>query len=146
MGANTMTDNNRLSELRQQLAEAVARLAELDAASITEMIEAKAERDVTALETRKAQARERIVVLQKAIKQLEHQAQLDAQAYMMRETEAFMGPLVAPLNQATAALLLPPHVPDKPVSLEPEVVKPKQFGKWFGNPKQVGGRWNERLR
>ena len=65
---------------------------------------------------------------------------------MAREAEAFMSPLVAPLDQATAALLLPPHVPDKPVKLEPDVVKPKQFGKWFGNPKQGGGRWNERLR
>ena len=110
------------------------------------MIEGKTERDVTALEVRKTQARDRIVLLQKAIKSLEHQTQLDAQAFMMRETMATIAPLTKALDDGAAKLALPPHVPDKPVQLEPDVIKPKQFGKWFCNPKQGGGRWNERLR
>ena len=110
------------------------------------MVGGKTERDIAAIETRKAQARDRIVLLQKTIKQLEHQIQLDAQAYMLRETMAFVEPLTKALDEGAAKLALPPYVPDKPVQLEPDVVKPKQFGKWFGNPKQGGGRWNERLR
>ena len=136
--------DDRLSALRQQLAESVARLAELDAAAIAAVIEAKAERDISAIETRKAQARDRIVLLQNAIKQLEHQRQLDAQEFMMRETMAVIAPLVAPFDEATAKFALPPHTgPMRP--LEPDVVRPKTTGKWFGNPKQQGsGRWNER--
>ena len=92
------TLDHRLSQLRQQLAESVARLAELDAAAIDAVVGGKAERDITAIEVRKAQARERIAVLQKAIKQLEHQAQLDAQAFMMRETLATIAPLTKALR------------------------------------------------
>ena len=82
---------DRLSELRQQLSESVARLAELEAAAIDAMLEAKAERDISALETRKAQARDRVVLLQKAIKQLEQQQQLDAQQRMLDQTMAVYG-------------------------------------------------------
>ena len=82
---------DRLSELRQQLSESVARLAELEAAAIDAMVEAKAERDISALETRKAQARDRVVLLQKTIKQLEHQLQLDAQQRMLDQTMAVYG-------------------------------------------------------
>ena len=99
---------------------------------------------MSAIETRKAQARDRIVLLGKAIKQLEHQRQLDAQAFMMRETMAFVEPLTKALDDGAAKLALPPHVPDKPVKLEPDVVKPKQIFKWFGNPKEGGSRWNQR--
>jgi hypothetical protein len=138
-----MTD--RLGEMRQQLAESVARLAELEAAAIDAMLEAKPERDISAIEMRKAQARDRVLLLQKTIRQLEHQIQLDAQAFMMRETMAFVGPLIAPLDEATAKLALPPYT--KPMQpLEPEVVPAKKIGRWFGNPKQGGNRWNERAR
>jgi hypothetical protein len=140
------TADDRLAQLGQQLGESVARLAELDAAAINAVVGGKGERDISAIETRKAQARDRIVLLQKAIKQLEHQLQLDAQAFMMRETMAFVEPLTKALDDGARALALPPHVPDKPVRLEPDVIKPKQVGKWFGNPKQGGSRWNERLR
>jgi hypothetical protein len=140
------TTDDRLSQLRSQLAESIARLCELETSAIDAVISGKTERDVTAIETRKAQARDRIVLRGKAIKQLEHQLQLDAQAFMMRETMAFVEPLTKALDEGAAKLALPPHVPDKPVRLEPDVVKPKQVGKWFGNPKQGGGRWNERLR
>lgn len=140
------TTDDRLSELREQLSDSVARLATLDAAAIDAVVEAKPDRDVTALETRKAQARDRVALLRQTIKQLEHQQQLDAQAFMMRETTKFMGPLVAPLDEAAAKLLLPPY--NKPTHpLEPDVVKPKQTGRWFGNPREgSGGRWNERAR
>ncbi len=139
------TTDDRLSQLRQQLSESIARLGELDAAAIDAVVAGKTERDISAIETRKAQARDRIVLLGKAIKQLEHQRQLDAEAFMTRETMAFVEPLTAPLNQAAAKLALPPY--NKPVhSLEPDVVRAKTTGKWFGNPKQGGGRWNERLR
>jgi hypothetical protein len=141
----TATDD-RLAQLRLQLAESITRLAELDAAAIDAVVGGKTERDISAIETRKALARDRIVLLGKAIKQLEHQLQLDAQAFMMRETMALVAPLTKVLDDGAAKLALPPHVPDKPVKLEPDVVKPKQVGKWFGNPKQGGGRWNERLR
>ena len=57
------TTDDRLSQLRQQLSESVARLAELDAAAISAVIEGKTERDIAAIETRKAQARDRIVLL-----------------------------------------------------------------------------------
>ena len=140
------TTDDRLSQLRQQLSESVTRLGELDAAAINAVVEGKTERDISAIETRKAQARDRVVLLQKTIKQLEHQQQQDAQAFMMRETMAAVAPLTKALDDGAAKLALPPHVPDKPVQLEPEVIKPKQFGKWFGNPRQGGGRWNERLR
>ena len=56
------------------------------------MLEAKSERDISAIEVRKAQARDRVVLLQKAIKQLENQIQLDAQAFMTRESEEFYVP------------------------------------------------------
>jgi hypothetical protein len=141
----TTVADDRLSKLRQQLSDSVARLTELDAAAINAVIEGKTERDISAIETRKAQARDRIVLLQKSIKHLEHQQQLDAQASMMRSTMAFIEPLTKTLDEGAAKLALPPHVPDKPVQLEPDVVKPKQVGKWFGNPKE-GGRWNERAR
>ena len=78
---------DRLSELRQQLSESVARVAELEAAAIDAMVEAKTERDISALETRKAQARDRVVLLQKTIKQLEHQLQLDAQQRMLDQSD-----------------------------------------------------------
>ena len=67
------TTDDRLSQLRQQLSESIARLAELDAAAINAVVGGKTERDISAIETRKAQARDRIVLLGKAIKQLEHQ-------------------------------------------------------------------------
>lgn len=136
-----MTD--RLGELHSQLTESVARLAELEAAAIAAMVEAKPERDISAIEIRKGQTRARVVLLRNAIKQLENQTQLDAQAYMTRESEAFMSPLTKAFDDATAALALPPY--DKPTHpLEPEVVKAKQTFRWFGNPKQVSSRWNER--
>lgn len=138
--------DDRLGELRRQLSECSKRLSALEAAAIEAMIEAHGARDLTSLEARKAQARDRIVLLQKAIQQLERQQQLDAQAFMMRETLAFVEPLTKALDESAAKLLLPPHVPDKPVRLEPDVVKPKQFGKWFGNPKSSASRWNERAR
>ena len=94
----------RLTQLRQQLSEASARLGELDAAAINAVIEGKTERDVTALEVRKTQARDRIVLLQKAIKSLEHQTQLDAQAFMMRETMATIAPLTKALDDGAAKL------------------------------------------
>ena len=134
---------DRLSELRQQLSDAVARLAELEQAAIDAMLEAKAERDISALETRKGQARDRVVLLTKAIQQLEQKQQLDAQAYMTREAEAFMAPLLAPLDEATSKFLLPPHTGPMH-DLTPEVVPAKKTGKWFGNPKQSASRWNER--
>ena len=138
--------DHRLSQLRQQLSESVTRLTELEAAAIDAVVGGKGERDVAALEAKKRECCERIAVLGKAIKQLEHQRQLDAQAFMMRETMAFVEPLTKALDDCAAKLALPPHVPDKPVRLEPDVIKPKQVGKWFGNPKQGGSRWNERLR
>ena len=82
------TTDDRLSQLRQQLSESVARLAELDAAAVNAMIEGKAERDISGIAVRVSRARDRVVLLQKTIKQLEHQQQQDAQAFMMRETEA----------------------------------------------------------
>jgi hypothetical protein len=139
------TTDDRLSQLRQQLAASIARLAELDAAAIDAVVGGKGERDIAAIETRKAQARDRIVLLQKAIKQLEHQTQLDAQQRMLDQTMATIAPLTKALDEGAAKLALPPY--DKPTRpLEPDVIKPKQVGKWFGNPKQVGSRWNERLR
>jgi hypothetical protein len=71
---------------------------------------------------------------------------LDSQAFMMGETMSVIAPLTKALDDAAAQLALPPHVPDKPVRLEPDVVKAKQFGKWFGNPREGGGRWNQRAR
>ena len=65
------TTDDRLSQLRQQLSESVARLGELDAAAINAVVGGKTERDISAIETRKAQARERIVLLGKAITELE---------------------------------------------------------------------------
>jgi hypothetical protein len=67
-----------VDELRQQLSESVARLGELEAAAIDAVLEAKTERDVSAIETRKGQARDRIVLLQRAIRTLEQQQQTDA--------------------------------------------------------------------
>ena len=124
---------DRLSELRQQLSESVARLAELEQAAIDAMLEAKAERDISALETRKAQARERVVLLKKTIKQLERQLQLDAQQRMLDQSAAIMAPLVAPLEEAIAKLALPPHTGPMH-DLTSEVVPAKKTGKWFGNP------------
>lgn len=100
--------DDRLDALRAQLSEAIARLGELDAAAIQAVIEGKTERDISAIETRKAQARDRIVLLTKAIKQLEHQIQLDAQAFMLRETMAFVEPLTKALDDGARALALPP--------------------------------------
>ena len=140
-----ITTDDRLTELRQQLSETVARLAELDAAAIAAVVDGKGERDISAIETRKSQARERVVLLQRTIKQLEYQQQLDAQKVMLAETVATIAPLVAPLDEAAAKLALPLY--DKPTHpLEPPVVKPKQTGRWFGAPRQGTGRWNERLR
>ena len=139
------TADDRLSRLRQQLAESITRLGELDVLAINAVVGGKTERDISALETRKAQARDRVALLTKAIKQLEHQRQLDAQAFMTRETAAFMGPLIEPLDRASAALLLPPHNAPAP-KLEPEVIPTRKTGRWFGNPKQGGSRWNERAR
>lgn len=131
--------DDRLTALRQQLAESVARLAELEAAAIAAVIEAKAERDISAIETRKAQARDRIVLLQNAIKQLEQQRQLDAQEFMMRETMAVIAPLVAPFDEATAKFALPPHTGPMH-DLTPETIPAKKTGRWFGNPKQGTSR------
>jgi hypothetical protein len=65
---------------------------------------------------------------------------------MLRETLAAISPLTAPLDQAAAKLALPPHNGPTP-KLEPEAVKPKQVGKWFGAPREgSGNRWNQRLR
>jgi hypothetical protein len=89
----------------------------IEAIAVSAVIEGKGERDISGIETRKAQARDRIVLLQKTIKQLEHQQQLEAQQRMLDQTMAFMSPLVAPLDEATAKLALPPHLPDKPAQL-----------------------------
>ena len=133
--------DDRLSQLRQQLAESIARLGEHDAAAINAVVEGKSERDIAGLETRKAQARDRIVLLGKAIKSLEHQIQQDAQRRMLDHTMAVVAPLTKALDDASAKLALPPH--DKPMQpLEPEVVRAKTTGKWFGMPKQSSGRWN----
>ena len=48
------TTDDKLSQLRQQLTESVARLAELDAAAIDAVVGGKTERDISAIETRKA--------------------------------------------------------------------------------------------
>ena len=32
------------------------------------------------------------------------------------------------------------------MKLEPDVIMLKQTFKWFGNPKEGGGRWNQRAR
>ena len=139
-----MTDRIDLASFANNSPKSVARLAELEAAAIIAMVEAKAERDISALETRKAQARDRVVLLQKAIKQLENQIQLDAQQRMLDQTMAFMSPLAAPLDEAASKLALPPYTGPMH-DLTPEVVPAKKTGKWFGNPKQQGGnRWNER--
>jgi hypothetical protein len=62
--------NDRLTELRRQLSESTARLAELEAAAIDAMIEDKGERDISAIITRQAQTRDRVVLLQQTIKQI----------------------------------------------------------------------------
>ena len=54
--------NDRLTELRAQLTKTVARLAELERHAIDAVIEDKGERDISAIETRKAQARDRVVL------------------------------------------------------------------------------------
>jgi hypothetical protein len=141
----TATDE-RLTELRQQLSEAVKRLGELEVASVEAMIEGKVERDISAIEVRKGQARDRVALLTRAIKQLECQQQLADQQRMLDQTMATISPLVAPLDRAAAALALPPYTPAKPPQLEPETNKAKQVGRWFGTPRQSAGRWNERLR
>ena len=140
------TTDDRLSELRQQLSEAAKRLGELEVTSVEAIIEGKAERDVSALEVRKAQVRDCVVLLQKTIRELEHRIQLAAQQAMLDHTLAVVAPLTKALDDAAAALALPPY--DKPMNpLEPEVVPAKKAGRWFGNPKQSGGsRWNERAR
>ena len=115
------TTEDRLSELRQQLSESVARVAELEAAAINAMVEAKAERDISALETRKAQARDRVVLLTKAIKQLEQKQQLDAQQRMLDQTMAFM----CAADQGARRQLRPSwrcrRTPEPMHDLEPEV-------------------------
>lgn len=134
-----------VGELRQRLAENVAHLAELEAAAIDAVIRGKSERDLSALETRKVQARERIVLLQNAIKSLDQQNQIDAQQRMLAHTAEFMGPLVAPLDEAVAKLALPPYTGPM-CDLTPETVPTKKTGRWFGNPREKQGRWNERAR
>jgi hypothetical protein len=134
-----------VDELRRQLTETVTRLGELEQAAVDAMLEAKPERDVSALEVRKAQARERVVLLQRTIKQLEGQQQLADQQRMLDQTMATISPLVAPLDEAASKLALPPHT-GPTQSLEPETIKAKTSGKWIGAPKQGSGRWNERLR
>jgi hypothetical protein len=117
----------------------------IEAIAVSAVIEGKGDRDIAGIEARKAQARDRIVLLQKTIRELETRQQLDAQQRMLASTVATIAPLTAPLDRAASALALKPH--DRPTHpLEPETVKPKQSGKWFGNPKEGGGRWNRRLR
>lgn len=118
-----------VGELRQRLAESVAHLAELEAAAIDAVIGGKSEGDLSALEVKKRECRERIVLLKDAIEHMEHQQQEDAQKRMLAHTAEFMGPLIAPLDEAVAKLALPPY--DKPTHpLEPEVIKPKQTFRW----------------
>jgi hypothetical protein len=140
----TAIDNNRLTELRQQLSESTARLGELEAIAVDALIAGKGERDVAALEVKKRECRERIAVLGKAIKQLAQQQQLDAQQRMLDHTMAVVAPLTKALDDSAAKLALPPY--DKPTHpLEPEVVPAKKTFRWPGNPKQRdGSRWNER--
>jgi hypothetical protein len=117
----------------------------IEAIAVSAVIEGKGERDIADIEARKAQARDLVVLLQKAIKQLEGQQQLADQQRMLDQTMAFIAPLVEPLDRAANELKLPPH--DKPTHpLEPDVIKAKTSGKWIGAPKQGSGRWNERLR
>ena len=140
------TTDDRLAELRRQLTETSKRLAELEAIAVDALIAGK-ERDTAALAVKTRECRERVAVLGKAVQQLEHRLQLDAQAFMTRESMAVMSPLTKALDDSASKLALPPHVPDKPVQLEPETIKPKTTGKWFGNPKSsVGDRWNQRAR
>jgi hypothetical protein len=139
-----MTTEDRLGALRQQLSECSKHLAETEAIAINAVIEGN-ERDVSGIETRKAQARERIAVLGKAIAQLERQRQLEAEQFMTRASEAFIAPLVAPLDRATAALALPPHTGPMH-DLMPETVKPKQTFRWPGMPREGSTRWNDRAR
>ena len=71
---------------------------------------------MTALETRKAQARDRIVLLQKTIKELETRQQLAAQKAMLDHTLAVVAPLTKALDDSAAKLALPPHSePTQPV-------------------------------
>jgi hypothetical protein len=142
----TETDDRLIGELRQRLAESVARLAELEAIAIDALIAGKGDRDVAALEVKKRECGERIAALGKAIKQLEHQRQTDAQQRMLAQTMAFVAPLTASFDEATAKLALPPYTGPMR-DLTPETVPAKKVFRWPGNPKEQGGnRWNERAR
>jgi hypothetical protein len=137
--------DDRLGELRRQLAESTARLSELEAAAIGAMIEAKG--DVTALETRKAQARDRIALLQDAIKHLDQQQQIDAQRRMLAQAMEVMAPLTKAMDDSVAKLALPPYVPpEKPVRPEPEVPAKTSRRPWYNGGLPRESRWNDRAR
>ena len=140
------TTDDRLVELRQQLAETVARLAELERHAIDAMIEAQPERDISAIITRQAQTRDRVALLTKVISELVRQQQLADQQRMLAQTMEAVAPLTKALDDSASKLLLPPHVPDKPVQLVPEVIPAKKVGRWPGNPLQGATRWNQRAR
>ena len=101
----TMTDD-RSTELRAQLTETVARLAELERHAIDAMIEDKGERDISAIITRQAQTRDRFVLLQKAINELERQQQLADQQRMLAQTMEAVAPLTKALDDGAAAFVV----------------------------------------
>jgi hypothetical protein len=117
----------------------------IEAIAVSAVIEGKGERDIADIEARKAQARDLVVLLQKAIKQLEGQQQLADQQRMLDQTMATIAPLTKALDDSARALALPPFE-KRMQPLEPEVAKPKQTGRWFGTPREGSGRWNQRLR
>jgi chromosome segregation ATPase len=141
------TDNNdRLTELRAQLSDCSKRLGQLEAIAVDALIAGKTtERDIAALEVKKRECRDRIVLLEKAVQQLERQIQLDAQRRMLDQTMAVVSPLVAPLDEAASKLALPPYT-NKMHPLVAETIPPKPTYRWPGNPLQGASRWNQRAR
>ena len=129
-------DRIDLASFTQQLTDSVARLAELEAAAIVRWLKPSRSATLLPLKFAKRQTRARVVLLQKAIKQLENQTQLDAQAYMIRESEAFMSPLTKAFDEATAALALPPSLTaNRRTRWNLKLSKRRQTFRWFGNPK-----------
>jgi hypothetical protein len=142
-----MSGNGDLrTDLVAKRAEAAARVLSLETTATAALLGGRDEKQIDALQVEISSTRERLKLLDRALKEHDQRQQLEAQQRMLDQTMAFVAPLTAPLDEAAAKLLLPPHTGPMR-DLTPETVAKKTSFRWPGMPREgSSSRWNERLR
>ena len=141
-----MSDGDLRADLVRQRNEAAERILALEGVATAALLGRKEQQTIDQLQTEILSLRERIRLLDAAIMKHDQDQHRETQARMLAQTMAFIKPLVEPLDRASSELLLPPHVPDKPVHLEPDTVPKRTSFRWPGNRQGDSNRWNQRLR